>query len=955
MNRSTSMNGKNIRDFRIKVSFILLLLLGCCYYSVANKPNVVNFYRVVYDAANKNWAVTQDTFGVMYLGNDKGLLEFDGIRWKLHTLPEAEVVRAVAVNSKNQIFTGGYEEFGLWERDASGELVYTSLSKDLKKGNGLRNDDIWKIIATDQGVYFQSFGHIYTYDYHKVRTVEIEGGPILFLMQVGKDLYIQKIRGMLCRLADGKLVDIPGSEIFSSTEIRTILPYDGNRCLIGTSGMGLYLFDGQHFTPWAIEFSNTIKSYELNNGILLKNGHYVFGTILNGIYEVDKQGAIINHFSTENSLQNNTVLSLFEDRNNNIWAALDRGIGYIQYLRDMDCYTDRSGKVGAVYTAAFFEDKLFLGTNKGVYYLPKSKLESSNALSYLEIIDGTQGQVWDMKIIGGKLMCGHNKGLLVIDKSLKFTLHDVSGVYNVCPVNYMNSETIFLGTYTSAGQFFPDFKRFHRLDNFREPIYRIEPDHLGNIWMEHANKGIYRWHFTEKIDSVRYIESFGGVPNDTLPFHLKLFKLGNRIVFYGNNNFYIYNDIEDRIMKFEELNTFLKDVNDLKVLVQLPAHYSFAIGNECLYKIHYDGHHLQMVDKYNISSYNLSLVNRYENAVALDDSLALICLDDGFLLHKFRQHTAVDMELQAPYIRTVTSNYSGKKKKNLILQSGKTVYIPYSENNVTFDFFAKDVFSKNLHFQYQLSRVGNEWSSPLKINEVTFERLPEGDYTFMLRTVDNLGNASPPTSLHFRILPPWYANSLAYFVYFILFMITMAGIWFMVLRRYRNAHLLKVRMREERRLKKQNRNLQQEIEAKNEELFTQTSFIIQKNDLIVKVKHEIDEFYNSYSGNKILRPLYLKIESLLNKNLDMEEDWKMFLIQFERKHTGFFKKMKEIQPDLTSHELKLCACLKLNLSSKDIASLMNISLRGVENSRYRLRKKLNLSPNQNLNDYFLNL
>jgi FixJ family two-component response regulator len=69
--------------------------------------------------------------------------------------------------------------------------------------------------------------------------------------------------------------------------------------------------------------------------------------------------------------------------------------------------------------------------------------------------------------------------------------------------------------------------------------------------------------------------------------------------------------------------------------------------------------------------------------------------------------------------------------------------------------------------------------------------------------------------------------------------------------------------------------------------------------------------------------------------MDTEDDWNKFLIRFEEKHKNFFKKLKMLYPQLTNNDLRLCACLKLGLESKDIASLMNISVRAVENNRYR--------------------
>ena len=179
-------------------------------------------------------------------------------------------------------------------------------------------------------------------------------------------------------------------------------------------------------------------------------------------------------------------------------------------------------------------------------------------------------------------------------------------------------------------------------------------------------------------------------------------------------------------------------------------------------------------------------------------------------------------------------------------------------------------------------------------------------------------------------------------------------VWVIILRRYKNKHLQKIRQREAERLQTINQELQSEIEKKDAEIFDQTSFTIQKNEIILSIKEVIDEFCLS-SDNKTLKLLYKKVLPILNNNLEDDNDWKILLIKFEQKHTNFFKKLKILYPELTPNDLKLCACLKLNLETKDIASLMNLSTRSVENNRYRLRKKLNLRSTQNLNDFILNL
>lgn len=934
------------------ITSVLFFLLSCICTNAA-KPHTINFNKYTYPGGNKNWAIAQDTSGVMYFGNDNGLLEFDGIRWKLYPVPEAVVVRAVAVTADNRIFTGGFEEFGVWERTQTNELVYTSLSQALKKSGNLKNDDIWKIHVTDDVILFQSFNHIYAYDYQQA-FVRSEGSNILFLLQVYDEFWIQKTNGSLYRLNNNNLEEIPGSAVFSDTEVRVVLPFPNQRYLIATATKGFYIYDGQTFTRWQTSLPE-IERNQINNGIRNTNGNYFIGTILNGLYEMTPDGEVINHYSTDNFLQNNTVLGLFEDHSGDVWVALDRGISYIRYLDNLDCYIDPTGKTGAVYSAALFDNNLFLATNQGLFYLPEKQLSGLDPLSGLRLVEGTEGQVWDVKVYGDKLLCGHNHGLRIINKQLQITAKEESdrGIYKMNHERYNDTDLLFLSTYFVASIFQNDLSFLSDIGDIREPIMDIEMDHLGNIWMTHTQRGLYRCRFLGDLSNQKLIRMYGINDNDTLPRHFRIFKLGGRVVFLSDDHFYVYNDINDRLVSFEAFDKCFEGITSICQLIPLSNNLFYALTNHSVYKGYHDGIEVRLIEKFDVGYNHLSLVDAYENAVMLNDSTGMICLDNGFMLHHFKRMMQKNtVEIPRPLIRLVETKDT--KDSLYYWQPDKdAIRVPYSQRTIAFDFFAKHVLKDNLSFQYLLKGEAEEWSAPDKVHTVRFERLSKGDYVFYLRTVNSMGDSSEVTSFSFSILPPWYQTGWAYAGYVLCILLSLFFIWFSVLRRYRNVHLLKVRMREEQRLRRQNASLRQVIEEKDAVLFSQASFIIQKNELILKVKKEIDNFYNSYSERKIFLPLYAKISTLLNKNMDIDEDWKMFLIQFEQKHATFFNRLREVYPDLTMNDLKLCACLRLNLASKDISSLLNISIRAVENSRYRLRKKMNIPPNQNLNDYFM--
>ena len=117
-----------------------------------------------------------------------------------------------------------------------------------------------------------------------------------------------------------------------------------------------------------------------------------------------------------------------------------------------------------------------------------------------------------------------------------------------------------------------------------------------------------------------------------------------------------------------------------------------------------------------------------------------------------------------------------------------------------------DVLAHNVSFQYKLEGI-SEWSEPERINKVIYERLPKGTYTFLLRSIDNLGNCSPTLEYTFTILSPWYQTIWAILGYFIIALLVLRIVWILILRRYRNRHLIKIRLREAKRLSRMNQQL----------------------------------------------------------------------------------------------------------------------------------------------------
>jgi AraC family chitin signaling transcriptional activator len=144
-----------------------------------------------------------------------------------------------------------------------------------------------------------------------------------------------------------------------------------------------------------------------------------------------------------------------------------------------------------------------------------------------------------------------------------------------------------------------------------------------------------------------------------------------------------------------------------------------------------------------------------------------------------------------------------------------------------------------------------------------------------------------------------------------------------------------------------NDNLNNEVEAINKELASTAMAIVKKNELLNTIKYKLQQEKDNHSVKSALK--------IIDENMENNTDWKSFQEAFNNTDRDFLKKLKALHPLLTPSDLKLCVYLRLNLSSKEIAPMLNISAQSIEIKRFRLRKKMDLGHEQNLTEYILNI
>lgn len=308
-------------------------------------PYFQNYTLSEYNAGNKNWDVSKAENGKLYVANDYGLLEFDGLKWTFKELPNKTTIRSVLAY-KDRIYTGSYEEFGYWKTDAKGELVYTSLSESIQSQIS-DAEEFWEIIAFQDAIIFKSFINVYVYRNNKI-TIINPPSTVSSIDIADNKLFVSTLNRGIFTLKNDSLVPAINNNALRNAYVVTISNINKD-IFITTQLEGCFMYSNHKLTPWKSPINELVKEHQLNRFSRLENGDMVFGTIKNGVYLTNSLGEIIYHINKENGLANNTILGQFVDSNHKLWLGLDNGIASVDLNSHLTFYNDLSGRLGTVY------------------------------------------------------------------------------------------------------------------------------------------------------------------------------------------------------------------------------------------------------------------------------------------------------------------------------------------------------------------------------------------------------------------------------------------------------------------------------------------------------------------------------------------------------------------------------------------------------------------------------
>lgn len=946
--------------------FFLLfsIITSYCQVKSIGLPEIRNYKRTDYKGGTQNWNIDQDKYGNVYFANNNGLFQFDGSSWRKYNLPNLSVIRSLKIGDSDKIFVGGYNEFGYFKPNSKGRLIYFSISKFLPKSKINTIDIVWKIHIIKDEVIFQSFESAFVY---KNNTLKVLKAParFQFSFNVNNRLYFQDVSKGLMEYRNSKLFSLKGT-VLNNTEIWGMFSMPDNKMLIATLDKGLFIYDGKKMIPWNTEANNFIKKNSCLGGVAIKENYIVLNSVLNGIIICDKSGRIIQHINRKKGLQNNTVLTSFIDNKNNLWLGLDNGIAFVNENSPFS-YFGFSYEISTVYTSVIYKGNLYVATNQGVFYHSWKTPFKEDTFT---LVEGTTGQAWNIQVIDDQLICAHNKGVLLIVGGKSIKTLDAIGHWGFKKIP--NHPTYLIGSNYKGFSLFEKkqngWEFISQIDGFSKSVGEFEIEN-ETIWVK-KDELVYQMSLADDLKKFKSIKTYPNLSKINKGIG-SIQRIGNTVYFQTKNHFFKYSVNKNVFYEDQFISNLFDTIPTIKTLCE--DHYGnlWYVFNESLGVLmkNNNGNYRNIVAPF--SNLTGNLVNNNFSVNTIDSKNIFIGLTDG-LAHYDSQ--LLNNFVAKPKVFIRSFSFLGD---TILYGNGKNrvekFKIPYKSNYVKFTFSSPTYENvENLKFSYQLEGFEDEWSDWSTISIKEYTNLKEGNYTMKVKAKNSYGIQSDETRVPFTISPPWYRHFLAYIFYIICIAIVIHYIRKRIKTKirknkyYETIEQRRLYLEKESKIRQEQYELEKEIErlkndklkikilAKDKELVSNSLQVVKKNKILNGIIHKLKDI-NAESFDESAKFQFTKLNKSIVKEVNADQSWKDLEKHIKNVHFDFLKRLKEKYPTISPRELDLSTYLLMNMSTKEIAEIMNISSGGVELARYRLRKKLELNKKENLIGFLMSI
>jgi len=946
--------------------FTVAALVGFAqnFYAQTNmigSPFITNYPQDTYGLSEKNFGIVQGQDNKMYFANDYALLQFDGHNWLAIGKPENQSELKSVGRMGQRLYVGGTSEIGYFVPRKNIGYSYKNLTSSIDDLDFTFND-VTEICVVDEEAFFLTNNGIVSILNDSISILG-KGMKIKGMVPV-KDELIFASSEALYTYNQGILQKNLTFPQFNGIEITFILPLNNESFLFGTRRKGIVLYNQNGLHQWHEQSNKRFKELQINQGIVYDKEFIVFGSLHGGLILTDYRGEIIKEYSEDNGLLDNNVLDIYKDDQRNLWVAVDGGISFIELNSSFTTLNKKDGLAGSVYCIAEYNNKLYAGSDRGLYVADWDS-EQQNDIQF-RLIQNTSGTCWNLYKFDNDLLLAHHDGLFEIEDE---TAHYIGGKgnWNIAR-SHRSSDIFYSGSYNGIDIIKKEngsYRLISKVKGFSETARELIVDHDENLWVSHGYKGIFKIGLEQDASAVKQVQVFdtlSGLP--TMIFN-NLIDIEYPYQLFGTQaGVYRYNDREHRMEPEPVFQNILGDETLIRQIKQtIDGDYLFIQGYDRIdqvgiIQLFEDGSFTKKETPFQKLKGNLIPAN--EDVYVEDDRYLIFGARDGLIIHdrfantqnNYRHSTFIN-SISFPYLDSTLINVEEPKDER---DESKPLSINVAEFK-TLSFSYSSSFLESIPFTQYTSFVDgydDDWQDWTYEAERNLSDLESGDYTFWVKSKNIYDVESSATSFRFRVPnAEWYKASTPLFIGFLILLAILCFVFYYMWRtlQFRNKEVQVARKAllhskqkiDQFKLKKN--GWKKEKEKLQDQLEVSTKRIELNENLLATM----EQLTNRSGSNKPLLEVLNNYKSV-QKELIHHTDLNQRVNQ-----NDFLLKLKNAYPGLTARELKLCSYLRLNISSKETAEYLGISIRGVESLRYRLRKKLQLTKNQGLSDFILNI
>ena len=926
---------------------IFCLLLNSLFSQNDPKNFLIEFYNKP-DNPNTIYDISSSASGIQFFGSTNGILKFDGNRWA--TIKNSFETFSVK-NHDGYVFAAGNGKFGKWVKDVYGNYKYNSIYNKTPKNNDYLLPVFNNIIAIKDKIYFKNYAYVYEYNskLNRLDSIKAKEGFIK-IFNVNNRLFAEDVNHGLYRKEKSAMIPIIES-YEQIKDIQNIFEVDENSFLVITSQNGI----------WQLTDDSLNKIAPLNNLKITcaeeTNEFYILGSNSRGLIFMRKDNLSVSYNLTSmDGLESNYVGDIKKDNHDNIWVTNEKGVHYIRTSSNIN-YIKDSGNHGTVYDFLNYKNNFYIGTNQGLFK------KSINSGESFKIIKGTEGQVWSISLIENQILVGHDdKGIFSLNKNDINKITDYKG--NWLFLKHPNNENIlYCGNYNGINILEKKNNKWQykkRLDNFYESS-RIMTFYNNYLWVNHPAKGYFKIDLDDSYQTAKEVKF---INNKQYENDFQFFtKLNNELIFFDQSNFFKYDITDDVFHKSLVPESIFKDPN-IFAIQQIDQNLWYTTDSK-VGIVKFEKNNNEFVITNPLKTVKINTLNDFTKFKKISENQVGVNTYQGVYVVDVDKQNSIT-NIKKPIINSVS--FIGINDSIIApINENEIKEIPFSNNSISVEFSIPDKhLFKNYAIQYQIDE-NTAWNTLKNKSELQLVGLKNKNYKLNFRITDNENNFSETSSYAFSINPPWYKSNEALYTYLIiiLFIYGISYYFFESRNKFETKRIL-VKELEKRKSQKQQFELEKlktekkliaitkeklelQIEQENNELAYSTYSNIQKNELLVELKNEIERLKKLKDSN--ISKLLKSFEKKINKELNDDNDWIKFEYHFKKAHPNFFKNLSNRHPKLTANDVRLCAFIKLNLSTKEAAYLLNINVRSLEMARYRLRKKLDIDKSIRLFNY----